>query len=119
MRTMRTTSKGLTRVLAAAVVAVVAGGGPATAMDVTVENHGVRPLDGLYLSATAQSAWGPDLLNGGGIPMNGAWTVQVGCAQTFVVVAEDAAGCFLYESLPCGDATTWTITSDSPRDCGR
>lgn len=68
-------------------VLVVIGGAPAeaVAMDVTVANQAVRQIDGLYLSATAQSDWGPDQLNGTAFAPNGSWTIR----------------------------------SDTPRDCGR
>jgi hypothetical protein len=111
----------LLRYVIGAVLPIVLGVGTASAgMDIAVVNQGTRQIDGLYLSATTQSDWGPDLLNGARLAPNGTSTIHgVGCTQPFVLVAEDLAGCFLYQSMPCGAGTTWTITNDTPRDCGR
>lgn len=98
------------------------GGVPAGAagIEITVVNQSARAIDGLYLSATAQSDWGPDQLNGVALAPNGSWTIRgVNCTAPFVLVAEDTAGCFLYQPVPCGADAMWTIRSDTARDCGR
>jgi hypothetical protein len=92
----------------------------AAAMGITVKNTSAREIRGLYLSATAQSAWGPDLLDGGIIAPSDVWTVSgVSCQGVSVLVAEDDGGCFLYQSVGCAADASWTITGNTPRDCGR
>ena len=103
----------------AAVLTLLLGVRAADAMDVTVANQSSRQIDGLYLSATAQSDWGPDLLDGARLAPGAIPTIHgIACTQPFVVVAEDLSGCFLYQPMTCGADATWTITNDSPRDCG-
>jgi len=94
---------------------------PASATDITVTNNGSREVHGLYLSLTAQSKWGPDQLNGAALrPGRSLTFMGVACPQqNFVVVAEDEGGCFLYQSVSCASDVLWTITSATPRDCGR
>jgi hypothetical protein len=105
--------------VAAAVLTMLLGVRAAAAMDITVVNQGTRQIDGLYLSATAQSDWGPDLLDGARLAAGATATIHgIACAQSFVVVGEDLSGCFLYQPMTCGADVTWTITNDSPRDCG-
>ena len=102
---------------------VVLAAGPARAgtIDVTVANSGARAVTGLYLAASAQSAWGPDLLDGDYLDQSQTVTVRgVSCnAASMVNVAEDVGGCFSYQSIPCGGTATWTITNATARDCGR
>lgn len=92
----------------------------AAAISITVTNGASREVTGLYLAATAQSAWGSDRLNGDFLTSNQSVTLSgVSCTGSIVVVAEDVAGCFSYQSVGCGGDTTWTITNATPRDCGR
>ncbi len=100
--------------------AVLFGAANASAIDITIQNTSARAIDGVYLSATAQSAWGADLLDGGIIASGDAWTVSgVSCDGSFVLVAEDVGGCFLYQSVGCIADVAWTISTSTPRDCGR
>jgi hypothetical protein len=91
---------------------------PAAASSITITNGSSRALDGVYLTATAQSAWGDDLLDGGLIAPGDVWTTTASCQGVVVVVAEDVAGCFLSQSVACGADAAWTITGSTPRDCG-
>ncbi len=93
---------------------------PAAAIDITVVNASTRDVDGLYLAATAQSAWGPDQIEAEVLGQGESVTLRgVACPSTIVVVAEDVAGCFLYQSVGCAAEATWTISNSTPRDCGR
>ena len=114
MRRLRT----LTSTIAAA--ALLFSAANAAAIDITIKNTSSRAVDGVYLSATTQSAWGPDLLDGGIVAPGDAWTVGgMSCVGTFVLIAEDVGGCFLYQSVSCATDASWTITNSTPRDCGR
>ena len=118
MTPARKLTKTVAALLAAAVIPFTAAS--AAAIDVTIRNTSPRAIDGVYLSATAQSDWGPDLLDGGIIAPGDVWTVSgASCVGTFVLVAEDVGGCFLYQSVSCATDASWTITSSTPRDCGR
>ena len=91
---------------------------PAAASSITITNGSSRALDGVYLAASAQSAWGDDLLDGGIIAPGDVWTATASCQGVIVVVAEDIGGCFLSQSIACGADATWAITGSTPRDCG-
>jgi hypothetical protein len=92
----------------------------AAAIDITVVNASTRDVDGLYLAATAQSAWGPDQIEAEVLAQGESVTLRgVGCPSTIVVIAEDIAGCFLYQTVGCGADATWTISNSTARDCGR
>jgi hypothetical protein len=97
------------------------GNADVAAMDITVVNTSTRDVDGLYLAATAQSPWGPDQIETDVLEQGASVTLRgVSCGQaSIVVVAEDVAGCFLYQSVGCGGDATWTISNATPRDCGR
>jgi hypothetical protein len=86
-----------------------------------IVNNSSRDVRHLYLSATNDNNWGPDLLdpstiNGGGGTFN---LSDVACPGSDIkVIAEDADGCFMYKVVACGQAGTWTITNETTRDCG-
>lgn len=102
-----------------AAVATMTATAPAAASSITITNSSTRALDGVYLAATAQSAWGDDLLDGGIIAPGDVWTANASCQGVIVVVAEDVGGCFLSQSIACGADAMWAITGSTARDCGR
>lgn len=126
MRSRETTRRRLTRTIALA--ALVAGilAVPATApagptITLTVTNSGARAIDGLYFSLYTDRGWGDDVLDGNAVTNGGGIVLHdVDCTTASIVaIAEDEAGCFLYRTVSCDADATWTITSSSPRDCGR
>jgi hypothetical protein len=74
------------------------------AMDITVVNTSTRDVDGLYLAATAQSAWGPDQIEDELLEQGASVTLRgVSCGQSsMVVVAEDLRGL-----LPVSNHRLW------------
>lgn len=73
----------------------------------------------LYL-ASSQNNWGPDQLNGSVIGAGTTYTLNnMACdgASTRIIV-EDQNGCFLYQTVACGENSAWTITNDAVPDCG-
>ena len=88
---------------------------------VTIVNNSSREIRHVFLSPTDQNNWGPDQLNNTSI-VSGGGSVTLGdvaCnGSTIKVIAEDQDGCFIYQTVTCSQATTWTITNDSTRDCG-
>jgi hypothetical protein len=118
---MKKTHRALARLILTGLMSMAAGTAYAGMIDITVVNSGVRAVSGLYLAATAQSAWGSDLLNGDFLDQSQTATVRgVSCnAASMVIVAEDVGGCFSYKSVACTGNAIWTITNATPRDCGR
>jgi len=119
---MKKTSRKLgNAIVGACLVLVGAGAAAAATIDIAVTNTTPRAITGLYLSATTQSKWGPDNLNGTELAQGQSWVLPgVSCGQsTIVVVAEDETGCFAYQSFACSGNGTWTISSSTTRDCGR
>jgi len=91
-------------------------------MSITVTNNATRPILHLYLSPADHDAWGPDLMSQNtSINTGQSFTItDVACsANEIKVVAEDQQGCFSYGVVSCAQGTTnWTITNDTPVDCG-
>ncbi|MGH9906367.1 MAG: hypothetical protein ACRD8U_12390 [Pyrinomonadaceae bacterium] len=91
------------------------------AMAILVTNNSGRDIHHLYLSPADREAWGPDLLNETVLRTGQSFTISdVSCAGYEIkVIAEDREGCFAYAVVSCAQASTgWTITSETPRDCG-
>lgn len=91
---------------------------PATSV-VIINNTTGLEIRRLYLSGSDNN-WGPDLLNGSVISAGSTYTQNnLTCGGTSVkVIAEDQNGCFLYQTVACGENSTWTITNDAAPDCG-
>ena len=120
---MKRTHGSVLPTIVAGLIAVLATSATASAapIAITVTNATSRDVTALYLAATAQSAWGSDRLNGDFLtPTQSVTLTGVSCAQgSIVVVAEDLAGCFSYQSIACSGDAAWTITNATSRDCGR
>lgn len=95
-----------------------AGVSPTTT--VTIVNNTSTEIRHVYLSATTDNNWGPDQLNSTVIAIGGSHTLNLSCggAADIKVVAEDEDGCFYYQVVSCSDNSSWTIDSNSVRDCG-
>ena len=89
-------------------------------MTITVTNNSSHEVYHLYLSSVDNNKWGPDLLDGTIIRTGESFAINdVSCGNEIKIIAEDKAGCFIYGTLGCGQATTeWIITNDMPVDCG-
>jgi len=106
--------------LAAGILAGPAPTPAAPTITLTISNTGARVIDGVYFSLYTDRGWGDDVLDGNALATGGGIVVpDVPCTTASIVaIAEDEAGCFLYQTLSCASDATWTITSSSPRDCG-
>lgn len=92
---------------------------PTTA--ITIVNNSNREIRHVYLSAPDQNNWGSDqLVNSVIAPNGGSFTISdASCGGSSVkVIAEDHEGCFMYQVVACSGSVSWTITSDTSRDCG-
>lgn len=107
-------------------VAAVLGSAPLfssacrTATSVVITNNSTAlEFRHLYLSSDANN-WGPDQLNGSVISAGSTYTLNnMSCGGNSTrVIVEDQNGCFLYQTVACGESSAWTITNDAAPDCG-
>lgn len=109
-------------VIMCALVAVplLAASAHPNATSITVTNNSSRSIHFLYLSPANEDNWGPDQLNNASLNNGQSVTLSnVSCGGTQIkVIAEDSDGCFLSSVVSCGDNAQWTITNDTPADCG-
>ena len=92
----------------------------AQAIGITIVNNSSRDIRHLFLSPPDSNNWGPDQLHDSTITPGNSFTVtEVSCPQGSIkVIAEDENGCFLYQTVSCGDNATWTISNEATPDCG-
>lgn len=88
---------------------------------ITVANTANRSIAHIYTSPVDRNEWTADQLPEGSHVASGE-SVTLGnviCEGDQVkVIAEDKDGCFMYAVVSCQEASTWTINSTTPRDCG-
>ena len=91
---------------------------PATSVVIT-NNSSTLEFRHLYLAADLNN-WGPDQLDGNVIGVGTTYTLNNMACQgaTTRIVVEDQNGCFLYQTVTCGESGSWTITNDAAPDCG-
>jgi hypothetical protein len=87
---------------------------------VNIVNNSNKEIRNVYLSHVGVDDWGANQLGDTTILPSQSFTLSnLACdAQQIKVIAEDSDGCFLSEVVTCGSSSTWTITSDTARDCG-
>jgi|SRR5215831_18556155 len=90
----------------------------AGAVTINVVNNSQKEIRNLYLASANSDNWGDDQLSepiaaGANRSINADWS-----EATVKVVAEDEDGCFLTTTLDASGTPSWTITGDTPRDCG-
>jgi hypothetical protein len=87
---------------------------------VNIVNNSSRELRHVYLSHVNADDWGADQLNNATISPGQSFTLSdLACdAQQIKVIGEDQDGCFASTVISCGESATWTMTSDTARDCG-
>jgi hypothetical protein len=92
----------------------------ATTNSINVVNNSSREIIHIYLSHVGQDDWGANQLGNATIAAGQSFTLaNVTCDQSQIkVIGEDRDGCFLSAPVACGGDATWTITNDTPADCG-
>jgi hypothetical protein len=92
-----------------------------SASSVSIVNNSSRQIRYVYLSHVNADDWTGNQLTGNGIsPGQSATVSNFSCDQQQIkVIAEDADGCFLSTVIACGDNVTWTVSNDTPADCGQ
>lgn len=90
-------------------------------MAIAVTNNSSQEIHHLYLSPVDRNDWGPDQMDGTVLKTGDTFTIaEASCTGNEIkVIAEDKFGCFMYGVVSCAEASAaWTITNDTPRDCG-
>jgi uncharacterized protein (DUF2141 family) len=91
----------------------------ATQLTVNLVNNSDGEICHLYLSPADNDNWGGDQLNETKITAGSTRTLQLSWDQSTVkLVAEDQDGCFLTTTVDATGTQVWTITNNTPRDCG-
>ena len=91
----------------------------APVLTINVVNNSAWEIRHLYLSPADNDNWGADQLNGSSINPGTTRSLNVSWNQSSVkLVAEDRDGCFLQTTVEASGTPVWTITSDTPRNCG-
>jgi len=87
---------------------------------VNIVNNSNKEIRNVYLSHVNVDDWGNNQLGDSTIPPGQSFALNnVACDQQQVkVIGEDQNGCFLSTVISCGDNSTWTITNETPTDCG-
>lgn len=93
-------------------------GATGTTLTFTVVNNSSQEIRRLYLAPANTDNWGPDQLGQSPISPGGSRTLNVSWDQSTVkLVGEDQDGCFVTATIEATNGATWTITSNSVRDC--
>jgi hypothetical protein len=100
-------------------VVLIPRSGATSALTISIVNNGGAEIRHFYLSPADNDNWGPDQLNETPISPGATRNLNVSWDQSTVkLVAEDQDGCFLNTTVAATGSPVWTITGDTPRDCG-
>lgn len=90
----------------------------APTLAITVVNNSTQTIQRLYLAPANTDNWGPDQLGQSPISPGATRTLNVSWNQSTVkLIGEDQEGCFLSTTVDATSSATWTITSNTARDC--
>ena len=121
---IRDSRNGVRLLMLVAVLSICAGvtlrsSASTPSVDVNLVNNSGVEIRALYLSPADNDNWGPDQLNGAVISPGGTYTLSYSWNNpTVKIIAEDSDGCFLTTTVDAAANFTWTITSNSLRNCG-
>jgi hypothetical protein len=87
-------------------------------LTISVVNNSQRAIRHVFLASAGSDNWGDDQLSeaisaGTSRNINADWS-----ESAVKIVAEDQEGCFLTTTVDTAGSPNWTITSDTPRNCG-
>ena len=92
---------------------------PRQSVSITVVNNSSKAIQHLYLSPAENDNWGIDQLNDSAIGAGATRTLNVTWEHpTVKLVGEDQDGCFMTATVDATSGIQWTITNDTPRNCG-
>lgn len=118
MRTLRQLIIFCLAVCAFAVLPLLTSARPSTSVNIV--NNSARSIQNVYLSPANVDNWGDNQLGAATISPGQSFTLSnIACDQQQIkVIGEDQDGCFLSIIVNCGENATWTITNDTPANCG-
>jgi len=91
----------------------------AAPLTIRVVNNSAFEITRLYLAPANSDDWGADQLGGVAISPGVTRTINVSWDQSSIkLVGEDQEGCFTTTTASASGELEWTITADSPRNCG-
>ncbi|HKO44839.1 MAG TPA: hypothetical protein VJU84_16290 [Pyrinomonadaceae bacterium] len=91
----------------------------AAPLTIRVVNNSSLEISRLYLAPANSDDWGADQLGGVAISPGVTRTINVSWDQPSIkLVGEDSEGCFTSTTVSASGELEWTITGDSPRNCG-
>ena len=87
---------------------------------INIVNNSSREIRHVYLSHVDADDWSADQLNNSAIGANQSSALNNVSwdASQVKVIGEDQDGCFASTAVATGGSVTWTITNDTPADCG-
>lgn len=86
---------------------------------VNIVNNSGYEIRNVYLSRVDTDEWSDNQLGSSVIAAGQSFSLSVTCDQQQVkIISEDQEGCFLSTVVSCGENSTWTITNETPRNCG-
>ena len=102
-----------------AAVPLMSSARSAAVSSVVVQNNSRRTIRYVYLSHVGVDDWSGNQLSGNGIAPGQSASLNFSCdGQQMKVIGEDEDGCFVSTVIDCSSSGTWTITNDTPADCG-
>lgn len=91
----------------------------AAPLTIRIVNNSSLEISRLYLAPANSDDWGSDQLGGVAIGPGVTRTINVSWDQSSIkLVGEDQEGCFITTTANASGELEWTITADSPRNCG-
>ncbi len=103
-----------------AVVAIAPMSRAQAPVTITIVNNSALEIRHLYLSPAHNDDWGADELNDSSIAPGATRTLTVSWdGATVKLVGEDRDGCFISTTAETAAGVEWTITGDTPRNCGQ
>ena len=91
----------------------------AAPLTIRIVNNSGLEISRLYLAPANTDDWGADQLSGVAISPGVTRTINVSWDQSSIkLVGEDQEGCFITTTANASGELEWTITADSPRNCG-
>lgn len=103
-----------------AALPLLSGATAATSVNI-VNNSSNSSIRNVYLSPVSVDDWSSNQLGQSNIGPGQSFSISnFACDQAQIkVIGEDQDGCFLSMVVACGENATWTITNDTPADCGQ
>ena len=88
-------------------------------LTIRIVNNSSLEISRLYIAPANSDDWGADQLGGVAISPGVTRTINVSWEQSSIkLVGEDQEGCFTTTTVTAASELEWTITADSPRNCG-